>query len=211
MRDGFGVSNGALGAVCCSLYYRSVSFGSCSRLTYIGGLGETGTSIRLCADSSANVPPLPTPILPFGCVWAIDINVFGRKDFGPRVPRRSVKVHSIRALMQLLHGGTSEHLTLRILHPLQARLPIFRSPIALEGSCHTYSKTLKKCRCRDDTMSCFGALTRSAGQRQGSRRHQEQKLEVGHVAGGETKALTHAKLLNPLNWTEPIYSGCYLL
>lgn len=93
----------------------------------------------------------------------------------------------MRALMQFLHGGTSEHLTLRILHPLQARLPIFRSPIALRHYDLHIPNLMKKRRCRDGgTMSCFWPLTRSAGLNQGSSLEQglELKLGIGHVTGG---------------------------
>lgn len=57
--------------------------------------------------------------------------------------------------MQLVHGETSVHLTLRILHPLQARLPIFRSPIALEALCLAYSNFSKNA---DVVMAQFRAL-----------------------------------------------------
>jgi hypothetical protein len=103
--------------------------------------------------------------------------------------------------MQLLQGGTSEHLTLRILHPLQARLPIFRSPIALRHYDLHIPNLMKKWRCRDGTMSCFWPLTWSAGLNQGSslERGLEQKLGIGHVAGGDRGLWRMLKLLKLLN------------
>lgn len=58
--------------------------------------------------------------------FCISCRVFALRLRGPLVAWRLLKVHAIPMEEHRVQGGSSVHLTLRILQPSQARLPILR-------------------------------------------------------------------------------------